>query len=67
VTSKPSWCLTIKNKNKKTKKRLLNIIPFPYFYGRLGHDHDTYVDRFQVVATANELPLDKYHNSFPEN
>jgi hypothetical protein len=29
---------------------LLNIAPFPYFYGRPGDDLDAYVDRFQTVA-----------------
>jgi hypothetical protein len=48
-------------------QRLLNIVPFPYFYGRLGDDPDAYVDRFLIVATANELPQAKYLTSFPGN
>jgi hypothetical protein len=48
-------------------QRLLNIAPFPYFYGRPGDDPDVYVDRFQTVAIANELPLNKYLTSFPGN
>ena len=48
-------------------QRLLNIALFPYFYGRLGDDPDAYVDRFQIVATANELPQNKYFISFPGN
>jgi hypothetical protein len=37
-------------------QRLLNIAPFSYFYGRPRDDPDAYVDRFLIVATANELP-----------
>jgi hypothetical protein len=48
-------------------QRLLNIALFPYFYGRPGDDPDAYVDRFQIVATANELPQNKYLTSFPGN
>jgi hypothetical protein len=48
-------------------QRLLNIAHFPYFYGRPGDDPDAYVDRFQTVAIANELPLNKYLISFPGN
>jgi hypothetical protein len=48
-------------------QRLLNIAHFPYFYGRPGDDPDAYVDRFQIVAIANELPLNKYLTSFPGN
>jgi hypothetical protein len=40
-------------------QRLLNIAHFPYFYGRHGDDPDAYVDRFQIVATANELLQNK--------
>jgi hypothetical protein len=49
------------------QQRLLNIAPFPYFYGRPGDDPDAYVDRFQIVITANELPQNKYLTSFPGN
>ena len=31
------------------QQRLLNIAPFPYFYGRLRDDPNTYVDRFQIA------------------
>jgi hypothetical protein len=48
-------------------QRLLNIVPFPYFYRRPGDDPDAYVDRFQTMAIANELPLNKYLTSFPGN
>jgi hypothetical protein len=49
------------------QQRLLNIAPFPYFYGRPGDDPDTYMDLFQIVATANELSQNKYLTSFPGN
>ena len=39
--------------------KLLNIAPFPYFYGRPGDDLDAYKDRFLIVAAANELPQNK--------
>ena len=48
-------------------QRLLNIAVFPYFYGRPGDDPDAYVDRFLIVATANELPQAKYITNFPRN
>jgi hypothetical protein len=48
-------------------QKLLNIAPFPYFYGRPRDDPDAYVNRFQIVATANELPQNKYLTSFPGN
>jgi hypothetical protein len=48
-------------------QRLLNIAPFPYFYGKPGDDPNAYVDRFQIVATANELQQNKYLSGFPGN
>ena len=48
-------------------QRLLNIILFPYYYGKPGDDPDAYEDHFQIVATANELPQDKYLTSFLGN
>jgi hypothetical protein len=47
--------------------RLLNIAPFPYFYGKPGDDPDAYLDRFTIVAVANDLPQRKYITSFPGN
>ena len=48
-------------------QRLLNITPFPYFYGRSGNDLDAYVDRYLIVTTANELLQEKYITNFPGN
>ena len=47
--------------------RMMNIAPFPIFYGELGEDPDAYLERFQVVATANDQPQRKWATSFPGN
>jgi len=40
---------------------------FLFFYGEPGEDPDAYLERFQVVAIANDLAQNKYVTSFPGN
>ena len=45
--------------------RVLNVAPYPLYHGHMGTDPDRHVDRFLVVARANQLPENLYLSTFP--
>ena len=45
--------------------RILNVAPYPLFHGHMGTDPDQHVDRFIIVANANQLPQNLYLSAFP--
>ena len=45
--------------------RILNVAPYPLFHGHMGTDPDRHVDRFVIVASANQLPEHLYLSTFP--
>ena len=45
--------------------RILNSAPYPLFHGHMGSDPDQHVDRFVIVANANQLPERLYLSTFP--
>ena len=45
--------------------RILNVAPYPLFHGHMGTDPDRHVDRFIIVANANQLPQHLYLSTFP--
>ena len=45
--------------------RILNISPYPLYQGLVGTDPDRHLDRFCVVARANQLPQNLYLTTFP--
>ena len=45
--------------------RILNIAPYLLFHGHMGTDPDQHVDRFIIVANANQLPQNLYLSTFP--
>ena len=45
--------------------RILNVAPYPLFHGHMGTDPDQHVDRFIIVANANQLPQNLYLSTFP--
>ena len=45
--------------------RILNVVPYPLFHGHMGTDPDRHVDRFIIVANANQLPQNLYLSTFP--
>ena len=45
--------------------RILNVAPYPLFHGHMGIDPDRHVDRFIIVANANQLPQHLYLSTFP--
>ena len=44
--------------------RILNVAPYPLFHGHMGTDPDRHVDRFIIVASANQLPERLYFSTF---
>lgn len=50
---------------KMTTPRLLNVAPYPMFYGLLGTDPNQHIDRFKIVAIANQLPTNLFLSTFP--
>ncbi|HYP42877.1 MAG TPA: hypothetical protein VEQ18_02540, partial [Candidatus Nitrosocosmicus sp.] len=47
------------------QQRVLNVAPYPLFHGIIGTDPDRHVDRFLIVARANQLPQPLYLTTFP--
>ena len=45
--------------------RILNVAPYPLFHGHMGTDPDRHVDRFIIMANANQLPQNLYLSTFP--
>ena len=45
--------------------RILNVVPYPLFHGHMGTDPDRHVDRFVIVASANQLHERLYLSTFP--
>ena len=45
--------------------RILNVAHYPLFHGHMGTDPDRHVDRFIIVANANQLPQHLYLSTFP--
>ena len=45
--------------------RILNVAPYPLFHGYMGTDPNQHVDRFVIVASANQLPQHLYLSTFP--
>ena len=45
--------------------RILNVVPYPLFHGHMGTDPDRHVDRFIIVASANQLSENLYLSTFP--
>ena len=45
--------------------RILNVAPYPLFHGHMGTDPDRHVNRFIIVANANQLPQHLYLSTFP--
>ena len=45
--------------------RILNVAPYPLFHGHMGTDSDRHVDRFEIMASANQLPKCLYLSTFP--
>ena len=45
--------------------RILNVAPYPLFHSHMGTDPDQHVDRFIIVANANQLPQHLYLSTFP--
>ena len=45
--------------------RILNVAPYPLFHGHMGTDPDRHVDRFIIVASANQLRERLYLSTFP--
>ena len=45
--------------------RILNVVPYPLFHGHMGTDPDRPVDRFVIVANANQLLERLYLSTFP--
>ena len=45
--------------------RKLNIAPYSLFHGHMGTDPDRHVDRFIIVANANQLSERLYLSTFP--
>ena len=45
--------------------RVLNVAPYPLYHGHMGTDLDCHVDRFVVVARANQLLKNLYLSTFP--
>ena len=46
-------------------QRILNVAPYPLFHGHMGTDPNRHVDRFIIVANANQLPQHLYLSTFP--
>ena len=45
--------------------RVSNVAPYPLYHGHMGTDPNRHVDRFVVVARANQLPENLYLSTFP--
>ena len=45
--------------------RILNVAPYPLFHGHMGTDSDRHVDRFVIMASANQLLEHLYLSTFP--
>ena len=45
--------------------RILNVAPYPLFHGHMGTYPNRHVDRFIIVANANQLPERLYLSTFP--
>ena len=48
-----------------TTPRVLNVAPYPLYHGHMGTDPDRHVDRFVVVAHANQVSKNLYLFTFP--
>ena len=45
--------------------RVLNVAPYPLYHGHMGTNPDRHVNRFVVVAHANQLLENLYLSTFP--
>ena len=45
--------------------KVLNVAPYPLYHGHMGTDSDRHVDRFVVVARANQLLENLYLSTLP--
>ena len=45
--------------------RILYVAPYLLYHGHMDIDPDYYVDKFVVVACANQLPENLYLSVFP--